>query len=32
MGKSVILGGQPDIIFAVNKACESDPKKAGGGH
>ena len=27
MGKSVILGGQPDIIFAVNKACESDPKK-----
>lgn len=27
MNKSVILGGQPDIIFAVNKACESDPKK-----
>ncbi len=32
MGKSVILGGQPDIIFAVNKACESDPQKTGGGH
>lgn len=27
MGKSVILGGQPDIIFAVNKACEADPVK-----
>lgn len=27
MNKSVILGGQPDIIFAINKACESDPKK-----
>lgn len=27
MNKSIILGGQPDIIFAVNKACESDPKK-----
>lgn len=27
MGQSVILGGQPDIIFAVNKACESDAKK-----
>lgn len=27
MGKSVILGGQPDIIFAINKSCEADPKK-----
>ena len=27
MGQSVILGGQPDIIYGVNKALESDPDK-----
>lgn len=27
MGTSVILGGQPDIIFGINKACEADPVK-----
>lgn len=27
MGQSVILGGQPDIIYGVNKALESDPEK-----
>lgn len=27
MGQSVILGGQPDIIYGVNKALESDPAK-----
>lgn len=27
MGKSVILGGQPDIIFGMNKALEEDETK-----
>lgn len=27
LGKSVILGGQPDIIYGVNKALEKDEKK-----
>ena len=27
MGKSVILGGQPDIIFAINKNLENDDAK-----
>ena len=27
LGKSVILGGQPDIIFGMNKALEEDEKK-----
>lgn len=27
MGQSVILGGQPDIIYGVNKALESDSAK-----
>ncbi|MCI9149525.1 MAG: extracellular solute-binding protein [Lachnospiraceae bacterium] len=27
MGQSVILGGQPDIIYGINKALESDPTK-----
>ncbi|MDO5425092.1 MAG: extracellular solute-binding protein [Eubacteriales bacterium] len=27
LGKSVILGGQPDIIFGMNKALEEDPEK-----
>ncbi|MGI5172207.1 extracellular solute-binding protein [Treponema sp. OMZ 840] len=27
MGKSVILGGQPDIIYGVNKALEKDPER-----
>lgn len=27
MGQSVVLGGQPDIIFGINKACEADAKK-----
>ncbi len=27
MGQSVILGGQPNIIYGVNKALESDPEK-----
>lgn len=27
MGKSVILGGQPDIIYGVNKALEKNPEK-----
>lgn len=27
MEKSVILGGQPANIFAINKSCEADPKK-----
>lgn len=27
LGKSVILGGQPDIIYGVNKALENDEKK-----
>lgn len=27
MGKSVILGGQPDIIYGINKTLESDPVK-----
>lgn len=26
-GQSVVLGGQPDIIFSINKECEKDPKK-----
>lgn len=26
-GQSVVLGGQPDIIFGINKSCESDEKK-----
>lgn len=26
-GQSVVLGGQPDIIFGINKSCESDGKK-----
>jgi len=27
MGKSVVLGGQPDIIYGINKDCEKDQKK-----
>ncbi len=27
LGKSVILGGQPDIIFGINKALEEDEEK-----
>lgn len=27
LGKSVILGGQPDIIFGMNKALEEDEEK-----
>lgn len=27
LGKSVILGGQPDIIYAINKDLEKDEKK-----
>ena len=27
LGKSVILGGQPDIIFGINKSLEEDEKK-----
>jgi len=27
MGKSVVLGGQPDWIYGLNKALESDPDK-----
>ena len=27
LGKSVILGGQPDIIYGVNKALEADEEK-----
>lgn len=26
-GQSVVLGGQPDIIFGINKSCEGDEKK-----
>lgn len=26
-GQSVVLGGQPDIIFSINKECEKDAKK-----
>lgn len=26
-GQSVVLGGQPDIIFGINKSCEADEKK-----
>ena len=27
LGKSVILGGQPDIIFGINKSLEEDEEK-----
>ena len=27
MGQSVVLGGQPDIIYGINKDCEQDAKK-----
>lgn len=26
-GQSVVLGGQPDIIYGINKSCEADEKK-----
>lgn len=26
-GQSVVLGGQPDIIYGINKSCEGDEKK-----
>lgn len=26
-GQSVVLGGQPDIIYGINKNCEADEKK-----